>query len=402
MWVRDIYRERQTTGEFHKLVLEMKLSDHELFFRYFRMLPPKFEELLNLVGPHLVKNCCNREPIGPEERLSIILRYLASGNSHTSMSMGYRMSPTTIGRIILETCMAIWIVLLEQGYFKVPSNHLEWEKIADGFEAKWNFPHCVGAIDGKHVVMQAPPRAGSTFYNYKGTHSIVLMAVANSEYQFTMVEIGEAGRQSDGGVFANGQIGYAMNNDLRQLPSPSMLSQHSRKELPYIFVGDEAFPLKTFLIKPYPRGSIGLSERITNYRISRARRVIENAFGICSSRFRIFRRPIVGKTELVIEITKAVVVLHNFLMFDKVQRRSSYFPPGYADEETPSGIKEGGWRAEGDSAALAEIHRIGSNTYSKEAKDIREDFKHYFTSTEGSLPWQSEIIASTLCRFDEG
>ena len=58
-WIRQIYRERK--GEFHQLVLEMKLCDHELFFRYFRMLPTKFEQLLKLVGPLLVKNCRDRE-----------------------------------------------------------------------------------------------------------------------------------------------------------------------------------------------------------------------------------------------------------------------------------------------------------------------------------------------------
>ena len=97
--------------------------------------------------------------------------------------------------------------------------------------------------DGKHVVMQAPPRAGSVFYNYKDTHSIVLMAVVNSDYEFTIVDIGEAGRQSDGGVFANGQIGYAMNNNLLNLPTARKISQESSKEFPYVFVGDEAFPL---------------------------------------------------------------------------------------------------------------------------------------------------------------
>ena len=199
--------------------------------------------------------------------------------------------------------------------------------------------NCVGAIDGKHVVMQAPPRAGSVFYNYKGTHSIVLMAVANSDYEFTMVDIGEAGRQSDGGVFANGQIGYAMNNNLLNLPTARKISQESSKEFPYVFVGDEAFPLKPYLIKPYPRGSIGISERIANYRIGRARRIVENSFGICASRFRIFRRPIIAKKELVIEITKAVVILHNFLMYDKVYSRNSYCPPGYADEETARGMR---------------------------------------------------------------
>ena len=78
--------------------------------------------------------------------------------------------------------------------------------------------------DGKHIVMQAPARAGSTFITYKGTHSIVLMAVVNSEYEFILVDIGEAGRQSDGGGFANGHIGYAMNNDLLGLPGPRQIS----------------------------------------------------------------------------------------------------------------------------------------------------------------------------------
>ena len=172
------------------------------------------------------------------------------------------MSPTTAGRIILETCKAIWAVLLENEFLKAPSTEHKWKQIAKGFELKWNFPNCVGAIDGKHVVMQAPPHAGSVFYNYKGTHSIVLMAVVNSYYEFTMVDIGEAGRQSDGGVFANGQIGYALNNDLLSLPPPRKISQKSNKDFPYVFVGDEAFPLKPYLIKPYPRASIGINERI--------------------------------------------------------------------------------------------------------------------------------------------
>ena len=77
--------------------------------------------------------------------------------------------------------------------------------MSDGFCLVWNFPHCIGAIDGKHVVMQAPSHSGSTFFNYKGTHSIVLMAVCDANY-----DIGDAGRHSDGGVLSNSAFNQAM------------------------------------------------------------------------------------------------------------------------------------------------------------------------------------------------
>ena len=98
------------------------------------------------------------------------------------------MSRTTVGRIIMETCQIIWINLSNNGFLKVPSTKNEVKEVAQRFEFNWNFPNCVGAIDGKHV-MQAPARDGSTFFSYKGTHSIVLMAVVNTDCEFIMVDI---------------------------------------------------------------------------------------------------------------------------------------------------------------------------------------------------------------------
>jgi len=85
----------------------------------------------------------------------------------------------------------------------LPNNESGWKNIAEDFYDKWNFPNCLGAIDRKHIVIQCPANSGSEYYNYKGTFSIVLMAVVNSDYSFTYVDIGCQGRISDGGVLQN-------------------------------------------------------------------------------------------------------------------------------------------------------------------------------------------------------
>jgi len=85
----------------------------------------------------------------------------------------------------------------------LPNNESGWKNIAADLYDKWNFSNCLGAIDGKHIVIQCPANSGSEYYNYKGTFSIVLMAVVNSNYGFTYVNIGCRGRISDGGVLRN-------------------------------------------------------------------------------------------------------------------------------------------------------------------------------------------------------
>ena len=70
---------------------------------------------------------------------------------------------------ILEVCNAI-LKNMQSTYLKVSSTTQEWFEIAAKFEKRWQYPHCIGAFDCKHLVMQPPPDAGSKFYNYKHTH----------------------------------------------------------------------------------------------------------------------------------------------------------------------------------------------------------------------------------------
>ena len=106
----------------------------------------------------------------------------------------------------------------------------------------------------------------------------------------------------------------------------------SLRKVSFVFVADEAFALKPFMLRPFPRRNDNLYKlTIFNYRLSRAKQVIENTFGVLASQFRIFRRSIIGKTGNIKKITKAAVILHNFLM--RKSARNVYCPPDYVDQK---------------------------------------------------------------------
>jgi len=88
----------------------------------------------------------------------------------------------------------------------MPHNPQKWLTISTEWEEKWNFPHCIGAMDGKHIITQCPINSGSEYINYKGTFSVVLMALVDANYNFLYADIGCQGRISDGGVFRNTNI----------------------------------------------------------------------------------------------------------------------------------------------------------------------------------------------------
>ena len=132
------------------------------------MSPNRYEHLLTLVAPLIQKKITRlRKPIEPDQRLAITLRYLATGESQQSLSLSYRIGKATVSHIVLETCLAIHKVLKDP-FLKQPSTKEHWLNISAGFEETWNFPLCIGAIDGKHINIECPNLSGSYYYNYKG------------------------------------------------------------------------------------------------------------------------------------------------------------------------------------------------------------------------------------------
>ena len=283
---------------------------------------------------------------------------------------------------------------LQPIYVHSPSSQEEWKAVSNQFETLWNFPNCVGAVDGKHVSIQAPSNSGSAFFNYKGSHSIILMAVCDAQYKFILVDVGDSGRHSDGGVFSNSTFGKAISDGTLPFPPSRPLPGTLHPSLPYIIVGDEAFPLKNHIMRPYPGRYLLEPQVIFNYRLSRARRVVENTFGILVARWRIFQRPIIAEPDNVVLYTKAAIALHNFL---RSTEPSIYCPSGFTDSEDVDGnIVNGSWREErGSNTCLQPVHQTGNNCHSLSAANVRDSFWQYFNSPEGEVVRQYRHIRRT-------
>lgn len=158
--------------------------------------------------------------------------------------------------------------------------------------------------------------------------------------------------------------------------------------VPHVLVADDAFALRSNLMKPYSARELTMMQRLHNYRLSRARRVIENTFGIMASKFRVLRHPILLDNEKTKKIVLAFCVLHNFLL---VTSKQKYAAPRNLDQYNGEGdiINEADWRAEPINNLLPLDNAIGN--WTDEAKAIREEFKEYFVevrSDEGEIPWQ--------------
>lgn len=175
------------------------------------------------------------------------------------------------------------------------------------------------------------------------------------------------------------------------LPKPSL---HGDKDLPFVIVGGDIFPLKPWLKKPYPGKNLDQCQRIYNYRLSRARRTIENAFGILVAKWRIFRRAIRADVALVEKIVEATISLNNYLCFTE---NANYTPAGFVDCKDSSGnIIPGDWRSDvsSDEGGLRHLNQIGGNRYTFEAGRAGDGFKSYFNIPEGEVPWQLQHVLS--------
>uniref|UniRef100_A0A1Y1LDP2 DDE Tnp4 domain-containing protein n=1 Tax=Photinus pyralis TaxID=7054 RepID=A0A1Y1LDP2_PHOPY len=205
------------------------------------------------------------------------------------------------------------------------------------------------------------------------------MAISNANYEFIMCDIGTNGRVSDGGVIRNTTFYELLVANKLKIPKVG------NGALPYVFVADEAFTLRPDMLKPFSQKQLNYERRIFNYRLSRARRIIENVFGILVARFRIFHTDINLKLETTEIVTLCCCILHNFLC---IKSSNHYIPPESTDQEdignatvTPGLASHG---------VFDELQRTPTNI-SANAKQTRQQYLEYFNGV-GAVEWQDRMI----------
>ncbi|XP_041349310.1 putative nuclease HARBI1 [Gigantopelta aegis] len=200
-----------------------------------------YQEILQCIEGRITRQDTSyRKSLSPGLKLAITLRYLSAGDSYHSLMYGFRVAHNTISKLIREVCEAIIAEFAEE-LIPCPTTTDEWKDIAKHFSDKWQFLHCLGALDGKHIAIKCPKGGGSLYYNYKGFHSSILMALVDGDYKFTWVEVGSHGSAGDAQVFNNSELKEAIDKGVLHFP-PSDPLPDDDTEMPYFIAADDASP----------------------------------------------------------------------------------------------------------------------------------------------------------------
>ena len=287
------------------------------------------------------------------------------------MEFNWRSAHNTISKFLPEVCDAI-IKEYAGEAFRTPTTTDGWLEIAKGFQDRWNFPYACGALDGKHVAIWKPRQSGSIYYNYKGFFSIVILVLCDANYKAIWAHVGSPGSESDCGIYNDSAMFQGIQDGTINLPPPEPLP-HDNEDTPYFFIGDDTFPLRQHMLKPYSTRYLDNEQLVFNYQLSRARWVVENLFGIMASRFRCLLQTLEVTPEKAISITKACLTLHNLF-----RERYGVNNISVDEEDENNEVIPGQWRT--DSV----MHEVEAQARAPRAnaagQALRTTFQHY-TST---------------------
>ena len=249
-----------------------------------------------------------RKAIPVEIRVAITLWRLATNVEYRTVGHLFGISRSSVCLIVHSVIRTI-CKTLKSKFIRFPKG-LELEAVVRGYEEKWGFPQCGGAIDGSHIPIIAPNFDHISYYNRKGFYSIVLQATVDDSYCFTDVMVGWPGSVHDARVLSNSSLYQkGLSGTLFQ---PGRTREISGTSVPIVLLGDPAYPLLPWLMKPFSDdGQLTRGKARFNFKLSSARMTVENAFGRLKGRWRCLLKRNDTASNKIPKLVTACCVLHN-------------------------------------------------------------------------------------------
>eukprot|EP00112_Aurelia_sp_Birch-Aquarium-sp1_P010870 Seg2301.2 transcript_id=Seg2301.2/GoldUCD/mRNA.D3Y31 product="Protein ALP1-like" protein_id=Seg2301.2/GoldUCD/D3Y31 len=282
------------------------------FKKTFRVSKRTFNFLLSHIREELQRETVCEEPVSPECRLAICLYRLGRGDYIYTIAEMVGLGQSTVTTIINEVNKAIvkymWTECVSS---HMPATEEQFkEKILD-MEELWQFPFSWAAVDGCHIPIKCPPggnEACKEFHNFKNFFSVVLMPLVDAKYRFIWGSCGFPGNSHDSIILQSTSLWKNIKDGLLL---PNFMQREDNVLIPPILLGDSAFPFETWLMKPFSKAVLSKEETNFNYRLSRARMVVEGAYGQLKGRWRLLLRKPEGGLFQIKMATLACMILHN-------------------------------------------------------------------------------------------
>ena len=301
----------------------------------FRMERETFVELCRILRGDLTRQATRlRKPVSVEKRVAVGVWRLSTGNSYRSCGLQFGLGKSTAKVICQEFEEAL--CRIKDLFIRFPYSEDEVQEAMDTFEEEYKFPQIVGAIDGCHIEINAPPENKEDYLNRKQYYGINLQGTVNSWLLFQHVAVGHPGSIHDVRVLRKSRIFDLAENE-------EILSARTRMVngglLKPMLVGDSAYPVKNWLMKPFSnRGRLSPQKRRFNQKLNAMRSVIERAFGLLKGRWRLLLKKIEQSHTSIPQSVTAACVLHNFFVmqgdsFDDDNNRPPLDDQNDADED---------------------------------------------------------------------
>lgn len=294
----------------------------------FRMSEETFVYLCNKVRPVMERRDTTFRLCVPlKKRVAIALWKLATGSEYRSVGHLFGVSITTVCRCVQEFCAAAEILLVPE-QIRFPDQE-KFQEMAAYNEKRWGLPQCIGAIDGSHIPIIAPQDYHCDYYNRKGWHSIILQGVVDGKGLFWNVFTGLPGSLHDARVL---RLSTLWEFASRGNHKPAYTRNIGGVNVGYYILGDSAYPLQHWLLKPFSdTGRLTAEQQVYNMKISRARVVVENAFGRLKGRWRCLMKRNDCAVDLVKSMVQTCCALHNLCESHGVAYESAWDSPSASE-----------------------------------------------------------------------